>query len=55
MEEESSCTAALTFGTYLDHFAESEEVFSLVAALPEVCKDLRSRETSRQRFKGTTW
>ena len=52
MAEEDGVCAALTFGTLLDHFAESEEVFSLVDALPEVCNDLRARENAHQRFTG---
>ncbi len=50
--EDHGVTAALTCGTLLDHFVESDEVFSIVASLPEVCADLRARETSQQRFTG---
>ena len=41
-------------GTVLDHFSESEEVLSLVAGLPQVCEELRSREKSEERFSSKT-
>ena len=40
------------YATRLLHFAESEEVSSLVAALPEACREMRAREISEQRFTG---
>ncbi len=39
-------------GTALDHFAESAEVISLIASLPQANKELRSRETSEEKFTG---
>lgn len=47
MEEEN-----LTFGTALDHFAESEELRSLVDALPHICQDTIALEASHERFTG---
>lgn len=52
MEEEAS--AAVVHGTVLDHFAESEELMSLVTALPLVSEELRSREKSEERFTGNS-
>ncbi len=43
---------AVTYGTALDHFAESAEVISLIASLPQASKELRSRETSEEKFTG---
>lgn len=40
----------VAYGTVLDHFLESEELMSLVTALPEVCEELRNRERSEERF-----
>lgn len=37
-------------GSALDHFAESEELMSLVSSLPQVYSELRSREKSEERF-----
>lgn len=45
---------ALASGTALDHFAESEELLSLVSTLPEVYSELRSRERSEERFTSET-
>ncbi len=43
---------ALTFGTALDHFAESEELRSLIDTLPHICQDFTALETSHERFTG---
>ena len=50
--ENDDKTVVHTCCTALDHFVESEEVASLVAALPKVCGELRAREASEQRFIG---
>lgn len=42
--------STVTRGTVLDHCAESEELVSLVSALPQVCGELRDREASEERF-----
>ena len=42
----------MTCGSAFDHFAESEELFSLIDALPLSCKELSTREGSQQRFVG---
>lgn len=47
---EGGSGGAVGYGTVLDHFAESEELLSLVAALPHVYEELRSREKSEERF-----
>lgn len=44
--------ASVSFGTVLDHFAESEELSSLVDALPHVCSDQIALEASQERFTG---
>ena len=49
MEEDED----LTCGTPLDHFAESEELSSIVSTLPHVCGELRSSENAIERFTGT--
>lgn len=41
---------AIVSGTALDHFAESEELLSLVSTLPQVYDELRGRERSEERF-----
>ena len=51
MEEQE----ALVSGTALDHFAESEELQSLVSTLPQVYNELRSRERSEERFTSEGW
>lgn len=48
-EQEDEC---VTCGSAFDHFAESEELFSLIDALPLSCKELSTREGSQQRFVG---
>jgi len=50
MADEERLEGALTCGTVLDHFVESEELMSIVAALPQSCEELRSREKSEERF-----
>ena len=50
-EHEDEC---VTCGSAFDHFAESEELFSIIDALPLSCKDLSTRESSQQRFVGKT-
>lgn len=44
--------ASVSFGTVLDHFAESEELSSLVDALPHICSDQIALEASQERFTG---
>jgi len=44
--------AAVSFGTVLDHFAESEELTSLVETLPHICSDQIALEASQERFTG---
>ena len=48
MEEED-----LTCGTPLDHFAESEELSSIVSTLPHVCGELRLSENATEKFTST--
>jgi hypothetical protein len=52
--EEGEGSEALLRGTALDHFAESEELLSLVRSLPQVYHELRSREKSEERFTSKT-
>jgi len=44
--------AAVSCGTVLDHFAESEELTSLVETLPHICSDQIALEASQERFTG---
>ena len=44
--------ASVSFGTVLDHFAETEELSSLVDALPHICSDQIALEASQERFTG---
>ena len=41
---------AVTCGTVLDQFVERKEVRSIVASLPQTCKELRDRELTQERF-----
>ena len=50
---ESHEDAAVSFGTVLDHFAESGELTSLVETLPHICGDQIALEASQERFTGT--
>ena len=43
----------ITRGTPLDHFAESEELSSIISTLPQVCGELRPSENAIERFTGT--
>lgn len=43
----------ITRGTPLDHFAESEELLSIVSTLPQVCGEMRASENAIERFTGT--
>ena len=43
---------AVTCGTVLDHCIENAELTSLVTTLPQVCRELRSREAADERFMG---
>lgn len=55
MAPEERGPEALASGTALDHFAESEELLSLVSSLPQVYSELRSREKSEERFTSETF
>lgn len=43
----------VSFGTALDHFAESAELSSLVESLPQTCGDQTTLEASQERFTGS--
>ena len=42
----------MSFGTALDHFAESEELRSLVDTLPHICSNIIALEASQERVTG---
>ena len=50
MEQQGEET--VSFGTAYDHFSESDEVCSLIDALPHVFQDLRSLEATIERLTG---
>ena len=43
---------AVSYGTVLDHFAENEELHSILDALPHICGDQISLEASQERITG---
>lgn len=40
----------ISHGTHLDHFAESEELLSVVSMLPVVCGEMRPTENAVEKF-----
>lgn len=42
----------LTCGTRLDHFAENEELVSIISTLPQVCGEMRPSENAIEKFTG---
>ena len=42
----------LTCGSRLDHFAENEELISIISTLPQVCGDMRPSENAIESFTG---
>lgn len=51
-EAAQSDRTMVAFGTVLDHFAESEELTSLVDTLPHICREPIALEASQERFTG---